>query len=175
MLLTTFPTVSEARTKDGSATALAQVEPILAEPMQDCIDINFTAVISYTAKRPLVDLWGLGTAEAIAVDHGALSVAARPECVDALDSVEATVYLYAPVCEGGRCEGAFLDHSTGQGDGATSSHSSFEGPRSLPSPGLVGSPWCLEFDALVAYGKLNGPAASDTAKVTATDLCLDLS
>lgn len=175
LVLTTVPLISDARVKAGSATAVATVDPLGAGNPQDCIDVTFDATISYTAKRPVINLFGFARAQDIVVDPAQMEVAARPECLEAVGSVEATAYLNAPVCGGGLCEGAYLDYMAGQGDDTTTSHMNYDGERPLPGSDLVRNEWCLEFAADVAYVWLLGGAVSESARVTDSDLCLDLS
>jgi len=174
-LLTTLPVIGEARTMEGSATAVAIVNPIGSGPEADCIDVAFTATISYTARRPVIDLWGFGRAQNVIVDPARLEAAARSECADEIGSVEATAYLNAPTCESGLCEGAYLDYMTGQDEVGTESFTNFDGERQLPDSGVVRNEWCLEFAADVAYARVSGGGVSDSARVTDSDLCLDLS
>lgn len=175
LLLTTVPLVPQSRVKDGSATAVAIVDPIGPDPEQDCIDVAFTATISYTTRRPAIDLFGFARAQAIVVDPARLEVSARPECADDIDSVGGTVYLNSPICESGLCEGANLDYGTGEVDSGTTSTTNYDGDRQLPDSPVVRDEWCLEFAASVAFGRVNGGGDSDAARVTDSDLCLDLS
>ena len=175
LVLTVVPFVGEARVKEGSATAVGTVEPLGVGDAEDCIDVTFDATISYTAKRPLIDLFGFGRVQDIVVNPAQMDVAARPECLASVGSVEATAYVNAPVCESGLCDGAYLDYMAGQGDDTTTIHMNYDGERPLPGSGLVRDEWCLEFAADVAFAWALGGTVSDAARTTDSDLCLDLS
>jgi hypothetical protein len=175
LVLTAVPMVSDARSKDGSATAVAIGDPVAHDPELHCLDVAFEAVISYTSVRPILDLWGFAHAQDVVVDPARLEVAAKPECAEEFGSVEATGYLNAPLCESGLCEGAYLEYRTGVGESGTTSLMNFHGPQTLPGSGVVRNEWCLGFGAQVGYGRGNGTGESTSTRLTDSDLCLDLS
>ena len=160
-------------TQDVSTTAVGAVDPILVGPQQDCLDVTFNIQVSYSESQPWLDVWGFKRIDDVSLDHGELSVAARADCADLVEAVSATAYFYAPACEAALCVGDYLTYATDSAEGTQASTLKFDGPQSLPGSGLVRGDWCLDFGADAGYSRVNGAAASDNARVTASDLCLD--
>lgn len=190
-LVALFAVLTSVPITSGPTTAVDKTITSEARESESvsCANVSFVATVTYTVKRPLLDLWGFRTIDDATIDPAALTAAATGKCGGPISDLGAAAAVQTEPCPvdiaglvasalatdnwGSACDSR-LTYYSGVNDGVGETMTrTYSGPSTLAPSGFGRGDWCPDFWTEARFTTGSGSFVY-TAATTAGDFCLPL-